>query len=626
MDANHPVVDIDIKSSKPVDVRVALEHWRTERRRLKGQENHSAYGLTGRGSKRVYVEPDVILGGQKDKIVWYHHNKRSIWSANLKLQSLDGFIPQSRDPLLNRIFGALIMGDDLISQSDTTLKSKNPVKKTRISIFPHTSQVNSTDEWLKQLESKCGCVVKLPRHDRIKAHESWWKTYWEKSHIHISTDKEEEKIDVYNITRGYALQRFINACAGRSSFPIKFNGSLFTTEGNDKGEWDADYRRWGGCYWWQNTRLPYWGMLNSGDFNLMRQLFNMYRNVLKIRKIATRKYYSHDGAFFPETMYFWGTYNAKNYGRNRSGKPDGFTENTYIRYYWQSGLELSLMMLDYYAFTKDEAFAKEVLIPVVSEVLTFYDQHWGRGDDGKILFKPAMSLETWQNVKNPLPEIVGITKVCSEIALLENLTTEKQRKEWRRLVSELPAVPVGTHRGKRVLKPAHELYDRPRNHENPELYAIFPYRAYGVGKADMEIALNSFAIRRIKKTGGWMQNAVKAACLGLTDEAAKLVTKNFSTWSKQHRFPAMWGPNFDWVPDQDHGSVAIIALQKMLLQYDGDKIQLLPAWPKHWDVDFKLHAPNNTTIKGTYKSGKLNLLKVQPASRKADVTIHSIKE
>ena len=35
-------------------------------------------------------------------------------------------------------------------------------------------------------------------------------------------------------------------------------------------------------------------------------------------------------------------------------------------------------------------------------------------------------------------------------------------------------------------------------------------------------------------------------------------------------------------------TVAMIALQRMLLQYDGDEIYLLPAWPKDWDVEFKL--------------------------------------
>jgi hypothetical protein len=57
------------------------------------------------------------------------------------------------------------------------------------------------------------------------------------------------------------------------------------------------------------------------------------------------------------------------------------------------------------------------------------------------------------------------------------------------------------------------------------------------------------------------------------------------------------------------------------LQYDGDAIQLLPAWPTGWDVDFKLHAPKQTVIEGRYLNGKLESLKVTPVERKEDVII-----
>ena len=83
----------------------------------------------------------------------------------------------------------------------------------------------------------------------------------------------------------------------------------------------------------------------------------------------------------------------------------------------------------------------------------------------------------------------------------------------------------------------------------------------------------------------------------------------------------MWGPNFDWLPDQDHGSVILIALQRMLLQYDDNKILLTPAWPKEWDARFKLHAPNNTTVEGVIKDGKVSKLEVTPESRRKDVVI-----
>jgi hypothetical protein len=59
----------------------------------------------------------------------------------------------------------------------------------------------------------------------------------------------------------------------------------------------------------------------------------------------------------------------------------------------------------------------------------------------------------------------------------------------------------------------------------------------------------------------------------------------------------------------------------MLIQTEGRKILLLPAWLKEWDVSFKLHAPYQTTIEGEFRNGKLETLKVTPGSRKADVQI-----
>ena len=63
----------------------------------------------------------------------------------------------------------------------------------------------------------------------------------------------------------------------------------------------------------------------------------------------------------------------------------------------------------------------------------------------------------------------------------------------------------------------------------------------------------------------------------------------------------------------------MIGLQEMLLQTDGKNIYLFPAWPKSWDVHFKLYAPYATTVEATLKSGRLISLDVQPASRRADI-------
>ena len=73
-----------------------------------------------------------------------------------------------------------------------------------------------------------------------------------------------------------------------------------------------------------------------------------------------------------------------------------------------------------------------------------------------------------------------------------------------------------------------------------------------------------------------------------TDDARKLIIKKLD--DGPYRFPAFWPPLIDWAPDHNWGGMGMIGLQEMLMQTVGDQILLLPAWPKTWDVDFKLHA------------------------------------
>ena len=58
-----------------------------------------------------------------------------------------------------------------------------------------------------------------------------------------------------------------------------------------------------------------------------------------------------------------------------------------------------------------------------------------------------------------------------------------------------------------------------------------------------------------------------------------------------------------------------------LMQTIGDRILLLPAWPKDWDVDFKLHAPRQTTVECSFRVGKIKKLIVSPHEREKDVVV-----
>jgi len=614
VDANHPTVQVDITSKTLVNVQVSYESWRKTSHEIKGPEALSIWGYGERSGcdkkELVIQEADTILPDCRNQIIWCHHNTYSIWKGNLELEALGDFAEKNQDPLLHRTYGAMIESEGLINKSDTLLISKNPATHFLINLYALT-QISNVDSWRNQVLQNSAEIRKTPSETRENAHLAWWKQFWERNFIFITSQEEESNKQAEIVTQGYILQRFINACGGRGNFPIKFNGSIFTVDTynrkDDKRGLDADFRAWGGCYWFQNTRLPYWSMLVSGDFDMMKPLFNMYLNDLPLRKSATQTYFKHDGAFYPETMNFWGTYSNGDYGCERKDFADGYVRNPYIRYYWSGGLELSLMMIDYYSFTNSNTFAKDTLVPFISEILTFFDQHWERGSDGKILFSPAMSLETFHTAVDPLPEIAGIRAVAERmLALPETITTGVQRRQWKKLIDDLPKIPLRLVDNDTVIAPAAEFSNK-ANVENPELYAIFPYRTYGLGKPDIELAKRTYAIRIHKDNGGWQQNSIQAACLGYTDEAKHMVVESFSNWDKNFRFPAFWGPNYDWTPDQDHGNVAMIALQRMLIQYENDTFNLLPAWPKEWDVIFKVNLPGNSSVEGLYKNGELSI-------------------
>ena len=621
VDANHPVVELDVTSKVKVDAYVEFEPWRTAQRVMDNKaEMHSAYGLS-----RVVVEQDTIFPQRDKSVVWAHRNERSIWKDNLTLQGLEAYAENDRDPLLHRTFGGLLCSDQLQITSSKRLETSEEVKKFSLSVFALTAQTETLKAWKEEIEQLADDVTAKSRRKRASAHKDWWKSFWERSYLFVDTpiSDEKERSSLVQVNQNYNLQRYMNACSGRGNSPIKFNGSIFTVDTKSRNDryagFDADYRQWGGPYWWQNTRLPYWAMLESGDFELMRPLFRMYAEALDIRKFATKTYYQHDGAFFPETMHHWGTFADANYGVDRTNLSLGMTQNTFIRYYWQGGLELSLMMLDYFQFTGDKELMEQSMLPVITEVITFFDQHWSRGGDGKILFDPAMALETYRKAVNPLVEIVGIHKICTELLRLPpSLLNDAQRKQYERLITELPAIPMREKDGEQLLAPA-QSYSEKQNVENPELYAIFPYLKYTVGKENLELAIRTFTKRDVKENRGWQQHSIKAAYLGLAEEAATLMAQNFNSSTSLYRFPTMWGPNYDWVPDQCHGNVAMTALQRMLLQYEGEKIFLFPAWKRSWDVDFKLYAPQNTVIKGSLRNGEITKLKVTPKAREKDV-------
>ncbi len=634
VDANHPVVHVEVEASRPLEMLARSELWRLKPYHLSQPAvQRAGFFEWGNNPDGLSFAPDSVLPADPDAISWCHFNPSSIYPLVFEREHLEDLLPKYPDPLLHRCFGALMKGPGLRSTDASTLTSASASRTQRLDLYVLTEQCQSPEAWQTAVKQLAASTEGLKLKAAWKMHRQWWTAFWNRSWIHVAGSTTADEV-----SQSYTLQRFMTACAGRGAQPIKFNGSLFTV-GHDlpdgtsstPEEHDPDFRAWGASFWNQNTRLIYWPLIATGDDDLLAPWFNMYVRALPLAVDRTRAYFHHPGGAFIETIYFWGLPNVNDFGWDNPG-PE--LESEWMRYHVQGGLEVVAQMLDFYDYTQNSKFARESLLPMADAMITYYAHHWTTGPDGKLRFTPAQSLETYQvTAVNPTPDIAGLMEVLPRLLSLPAGTASAAENElWNQVLQELPPIPMGrTANGK--LPPHAQGAPAARRPMIPrqayggggmvvirEDCPVFPYHLYGVGKPNLALARNTYAARLHPFPKCWGQDGTQSATLGLAVEAKRVVVDEFTSYGNQ-QFRWFWSKNSDWIPDMDNGGSGMITLQLMLLQCDGKRIQVLPAWPADWTADFKLHAPYQTTVEGQVKHGALTRLKVTPSARAEDVVI-----
>lgn len=618
VDANQPQIIVWGASRVPVKVKVTTNIWRKETRNLEKEAYINEYG-----NKNIpfvpFIEADETVKGLSDAVIWYHRNRNeSFWNEMMKANDLlnDGI----SNPLKNRTFGAHVKGKGLQSLNDTTLQSATASNTFSFKTTLLTQQTPTVQQYLTAIQQLAGKLEGISNDVMLAEHKKWWARYWDRSYVYFSSPNKSLNDTLAQLNRGYILQRYVSALAGRGTLPIKFNGSTLVLDtyrdkiGRISGR-NADARLWGGAFWWQNTRLMYYPMLASGDFDLIQPFIDFYLQYLQVAKMTTRKFYGIDGARFAETVHFWGAWRGSDIGWDRSQLKPGISNNPYIKDLIIGGLEMSNYLIDYCHYTNNKQFLETQCLPFVHEILKFYDQYYPRDENGKLHIGPAQSLETYIEGVNPTPDIAGLQFVVPRVMRLTRDTALLALCD--RLQKATPELPMTEKNGKKLILPI-QSYKQIINVEYPEMYPVFPFRLYGVGKKDLETAVHTFTDKE-RTYWGWHQTGIQAAMLGLTDSATKIIRHNGLAFDKRFRFPAFWGPNYDYLPDQDHASNYVHTIQAMLMQTEENDIYLLPAWPAEWDVTFKLHAPGNTKVEAVWKNGQFSKIKTWPASRQQNI-------
>ncbi|NBA78020.1 hypothetical protein GOQ04_20860 [Emticicia sp. ODNR4P] len=641
VDVFSPNIYVEVNSNQPITAKAQYESWRYQDRLMsKGKENN-ANSYKWAPPHQVVTRKDSIRFAPKG-ILFYHENgdEISAFDVVVKQQGLDSLKKQFYNPLKNLVFGGIISGNNW--QQDGTAQGKyrdtdfkawkiKTIKSSRqqqLMISLHTATTTSISDWEKSL-LKTQAEGQKDMLMAQKATHNWWKEFWQKSFIHITPNQKNSKS--WEIARNYQVFRYQLACNNFGQYPTKFNGGLFTVDPyftDTTMKFTPDFRNWGGgTHTAQNQRLVYWGLLKTGDFEAMKPQFDFYKRILNNAELRTKYYWGHQGASFTEQIENFGLPNPAEYGWKRpAGYDKGMEYNAWLEYEWDTALEFCSMILETERFT-----GKNITeyIPLIESCLRFFDEHYQylakkRGSkalDGnkQLVIYPGSGAETYKMAYNPSSTIAGLKTVLEQLLSSPSLASEN-KKTWEDMLSRIPPMSFRQFENNVTIAPA-KTWERINNVESPQLYPIFPWNRYGVGKAGLDTARNTYLydtdVLKFRSHIGWKQDVIFAARLGLREEAQNLLALKLQ--NAPRRFPTFWGPGYDWTPDHNWGGSGMIGLQEMLLQTTDQKIYLLPAWPKEWDVHFKLQAPYQTSVEVEWENGKLEKLIVIPESRQADI-------
>ena len=643
VDVFNPVIHLEVESKNKHEAKLSYENWRYKNREVKARANNAnSYKWAPQGEILTYADSiDFTNNG----ILFYHRNRdTTIFDVAVKQQKMESVKEQMMNPLKDLTFGGFIFGTNFKplgtykgTYQDTdfeayTLKSKKSASTHHIKLQLNTSQTENNAEWKNDLKDQVSAYSKKEKNARRRTVE-WWNDFWNRSFIYTQKNNSTKKDSVFQIGRNYQLFRYMLGCNAYGEYPTKFNGGLFTYDPvfvDSTYKFTPDFRNWGGgTMTAQNQRLVYWPMLKSGDFDMMSAQFKFYQRMLKNAELRSQVYWDHEGASFTEQIENYGLPNPSEYSWDRPEDYDpGMQYNAWLEHQWDTVLEFSAMMLDQYYYAGKNV---EEYLPFIISSLRFFDEHYQyladkRGartfdSNGDLVLYPGSAAETYKMAYNANSTISAL-KVVSEkmLELPKDFLTEGQREYLQEFQERIPPLNFRRLEGQKVLAPA-QSWERINNTEVPQLYPVYPWGIYGIGKPDLEIARNTWKLDpdaiKFRSHVGWKQDNIFAARLGLTSEAAKYTKLKLANSGR--RFPAFWGPGFDWVPDHNWGGSGMIGLQEMLLQTAGDKILLFPAWPKDWNVHFKLHAPGNTTVEARLEGGELKFLRVHPEEREKDV-------
>jgi hypothetical protein len=608
-----PLIHAEVSAGAPVEVKATYETW-------------SNY------------EAKVVDGGLQWGRRLAEVNARR--QHDMKAQGMTEFANVIPDPLSGLTAGGRITAPGMetagagtskfngMATKTYSLKTSKLVTQLDLCIALRMEQDKSAVDWEANLARDAQAAAQNAKADRAAA-LAWWNDFWNRSYIAINPGAPDTD-NAWLAGRNYQLARYQLAANRNGRTMTLFNGGIFPCEGN------PDTRMWDGCQFMaQNQRPMAWAELKTGDYDLLKVSLDFYRDRTEMNRLHAKKFWGVDGVVYNEPFSIFGLDSIGTTADGRSS-PD------HLHYHYASGMEFALIMLELGRYTGQDISG--YLAPAQG-IIHYYDQFYQKehakrtgkplDENGQLVIYPSDALEIFHGCTNGIADICGLQALSQGlIDLPQRYLTSEQRAYYKAFQKRIPPITIGEVQGRKVIAPAksYEWVFYNGNMEFPNMYVCFPFNHFFLGRNDngIELASSTWDVGAVRpnvqrQAQCWYQSAINLARMGRTDDAKRYTLQKLVK-NPSLRFPSFWtNYGFCHAPDTDHSATAMIGLQEMIMQCDGRRILLGPAWPGEWNGAFKLHAPYQTTVEGHVADGKVVVDQVSPESRRKDIEIFPLK-
>src|SRR5690606_8368178 len=112
--------------------------------------------------------------------------------------------------------------------------------------------------------------------------------------------------------------------------------------------------------------------------------------------------------------------------------------------------------------------------------------------NGDLVLYPGSAAETYKMATNANSTIAGLQVIIEKLLGLPKQLLDTQKRAYlQEFKTRIPPLSYREIKGHKVLSPA-KSWERINNTEVPQLYPVYPWGIYGLGKPGLEIAQNTW--------------------------------------------------------------------------------------------------------------------------------------